>query len=86
MTIQNVSDVTVMGNTLPVYDGSPGYYHDHPFLAVLEADGVNGLALTDNAFDGALGILHPRSSGDTDVTACGNTFGVKGSWNDGICW
>ncbi len=86
MTFQNVNNVTVSGNTLPVYDGSRGYYHNHPYLAVLEADGLAGLTLKDNAFDGALGILHPRSSGDTGVTECGDTYGVQGSSNDGNCW
>ncbi len=85
MTIKNVTNVTITGNTFPVYDGTTHYFPNHPFLAALEAKRVTGLSLTSNAFDGALGVFRPISNHNTNVTACGNSYGTNGAMSDGSC-
>jgi hypothetical protein len=85
MEIKNVADVTISNNTIPVADGHPGYFNNHPYLAALKATSVMGLTLTKNNFSGALGVLHPNSSGNTSVTECGNTYQVAAASVDASC-
>jgi MYXO-CTERM domain-containing protein len=83
--ISNANDVTIAGNTFPVNDGTPTYFPNTAFLALLQADAVVGLKIEGNDFAGALGILHPSSAGNEEVTECGNHFGVNGSRLDAGC-
>ncbi len=85
MTFQNASNVTIAGNSLPIYDGEPGYFPNTPYLAALRANGVNGLSVWGNSFAGALGIFHPYSSQDSAVKACDNSYQVNGTMSDGSC-
>ena len=84
-TISNANDVTIMGNTFPVNDGTPTYFPNNPFLALLQTDAVIGLKIEGNDVAGALGILHPSSAGNQHVIECGNHYGVNGSRLDGAC-
>jgi hypothetical protein len=83
--ITYTNDVTFSGNNFSYFDGSPTYFDNTPWLAVLLASGVNGLTIEDNNFSGALGILHPSSSGNTKVVDCANRYGVKGSSSQASC-
>lgn len=85
MKIKNVSNVKLSDNTFPVYDGTVGYYYNHPYLAALQAISINGLTLSNNSFSGALGILHPNSASNNVANQCGNKFGVGGGSVDYSC-
>jgi hypothetical protein len=83
--VSYANDVTISNNTFPVFDGTPTYFPDTPFLAVLQADSVSGLRIENNDFTGALGVLHPISAGNSTVVECGNRYRVNGSANDRPC-
>ena len=78
----HLDDVTFTDNIFPVwYENVYG-----PYLAVIKANGVDGLTVTGNHFPGAYDIFQPSSAGNTSVIECGNTYGVGGTSKDGTCW
>jgi hypothetical protein len=83
--VSYANDVTISNNTFPLFDGTPGYFPDTPFLAVLQADSVSGLRIENNDFTGALGVLHPFSASNSTVVECGNRYRVDGSATDSQC-
>lgn len=85
MDVRNVSNVNISNNYFPIYDGTPTYYPNHPYLAALTAHNLNGFKLANNNFNGALGVLRPDSEGNTNVTECGNNYGVGGAELDFSC-
>jgi hypothetical protein len=84
MQIQNVVNGTIVGNTMPLFDGMPGYFANTPYIAVLQAYGMQNLLLKGNDFTGASSILQP-GSGNNTMTECGNKYGVNGAQTDGVC-
>jgi hypothetical protein len=84
MQIQFVTNATIAANTLPLYDGMPGYYANTPYIAVLQAYGIQNLSIQTNDFTGAYDILQAGSAGNTG-TPCGNSYGVNGAQTDGAC-
>ncbi|MGH9074507.1 MAG: hypothetical protein ACRDZQ_10380, partial [Acidimicrobiales bacterium] len=85
-----VDNVTMEGNTVPLFDGTPTYYHDHPYQTAVTAWGVAGFVLRRNDFSGANAVLQadPRgwAGAPTSVTSdCGNSYGVGGGQVDQVC-
>jgi hypothetical protein len=62
----------------------PGYFANTPYIAVLQAYGIQNLLIRDNGFSGAYDILQAGSSGNT-VTQCNNYYVVNEATNDGKC-
>jgi hypothetical protein len=86
MKLQNVSNVNISNNTIPMFDGTPAYYPNHPYFGAVGAGKINGLILKNNNFSGALGVLNPNETyGNTNSDICGNTYQVNGSKTDSAC-
>jgi hypothetical protein len=83
--ITHANDVTISNNMFPLNDGTPTYFPNTPFLAAMQADSVSGLRVENNNFTGALGVLHPYSADNANVTECGNRYQVDGSSVDHPC-
>jgi hypothetical protein len=84
MTIQYVVGVKIAGNTFPLFDGTPDYFQTTPYIAVLQAYGIQNLSMQTNDFTGAYDILQAGSAGNTGTPCC-NTYGVNGAQTDGAC-
>jgi hypothetical protein len=82
MQIQYVTNATIAGNVLPLFDGTPRYFANTPYVSVLQAYGIHNLTMKSNNFSGAYDILQAGSSGNT-ILQRGNKYGVKGSSTDG---
>jgi len=66
-----------------MFDGTPDYFPDTPYVAVLQALELKNLTMTGNNFSGALGILDPTSQANTNLVERGNLFGANGAQIDG---
>jgi hypothetical protein len=84
MQIQGVVDATISANVFPLFDGTPDYYANTPYIAVMQAYENQNLIIEDNDFPGAYAILQAGSSGNS-VTECDNYYGVNDATNDGAC-
>jgi hypothetical protein len=78
MSIEAVVNTNIRANTFPMFDGTPDYFPNTPYIAVLQALEMQNLTMTGNNFSGALGILHPTSQANTNLVESGNHFGVNG--------
>lgn len=84
MSIQGVVNATIAGNTFPLFDGTPDYFANTPYIAVMQAYEDQNLIIKYNDFSGAYDILQAGSSGNT-VAECNNYYGVNEATNDGKC-
>jgi hypothetical protein len=82
MSIEAVANTNIRANTFPMFDGTPDYFPNTPYIAVLQALEMQNLTMTGNNFSGALGILHPTSQANTNLVESGNHFGVNGLQTD----
>jgi hypothetical protein len=85
MSIEAVVGVKIDGNIIPLFDGTPDYFPNTPYMAVLQALEIQNLTMQGNYFHGALGILHPSSVANTNVKECNNYYGVNAAQTDGRC-
>ena len=83
MSIEAVVNTNIRANTFPMFDGTPDYFPDTPYVAVLQALELKNLTMTGNNFSGALGILDPTSQANTNLVERGNLFGANGAQIDG---
>ena len=84
MSILGVVNPTIAGNTFPLFDGTPDYFANTPYIAVMQVYEDQNLIVKDNNFSGAYDILQAGSSGNT-VAECNNNYGVNEATNDGKC-
>ncbi len=84
MQIQGVVNATISANIFPLFDGTPDYYANTPYIAVMQAYEDQNLIIQDNDFSGAYDILQAGSSGNS-VAECNNYYGVNGAATDGPC-
>jgi mannan endo-1,4-beta-mannosidase len=84
MTIQGVVNVNISNNSLPLYDGEPGYFENTPYISVLQTFENPNLIIGSNSFAGAYNLLQLGSGANT-VAECGNIYGVNGLQGDGAC-
>jgi hypothetical protein len=82
MSIEAVVNTNIRANTFPMFDGTPDYFPDTPYVAVLQALELKNLTMTGNNFSGALGILDPTSQANTNLVERGNLFGANGAQID----
>ena len=77
MTILNVENVSITGNHFLFFDGYTNYYFDTPYMSFVEANGVNGLTVTNNSLTGAYDVLDPGSGTNgpnARTTVCNNRY------------
>jgi hypothetical protein len=82
MSIDAVVNANIRANIFPMFDGTPDYFPDTPYVAVLQALEIKNLTMTGSNFSGALGILHPTSQANTNVAERGNLYGANGAQID----
>ena len=82
MSIEAVVNTNIRANIFPMFDGTPDYFPNTPYLAVLQALEIRNLTMTGNNFSGALGILDPTSQANTNVAERGNLYGANGGQVD----
>jgi hypothetical protein len=82
MSIEAVVNANIRANTFPMFDGTPDYFPNTPYLAVLQALELKNLTMTGNNFSGALGILDPTSLANTNLVEHGNLYGTNGAQSD----
>jgi hypothetical protein len=85
ISIENKSDVTISKNVFPLYEGSPTYYYDTPYIAGAAFTNVTTGTIKNNTFHGAYDVLDPYSSGNTNITECGNYYWKRANRVDANC-
>jgi hypothetical protein len=78
--LRNVEDVVIEGNRVPFFDGTPTYFHNHPFHPAIALEGVVRAVVQGNRFPGASSTLEARppgygGTGNVAVRVCANRFG-----------
>jgi hypothetical protein len=90
--LYDITDLTMTGNTFP---GCTGLYESpQPLSAcgapsenLMDLDVITYGSIENNDFAGMLGVVQPQTYDQylTDVTECGNTYGVNGGQVDDAC-
>jgi hypothetical protein len=87
-----ITNLKLENNTFPFCAGlyeapQPMNTCSTPNEYVLDLDTITGGSIENNDFAGALGVVQPQPYNQyvTDVTECGNTYGINGSQVDVRC-
>ena len=90
--LYNISDLQMTGNTFPLCawtyeEPQPASACAAPDEYVFDFDVITGGTIENNNFAGALGIAKPQLYDQylTDMTECGNTYGLNAAQLDGSC-
>ncbi len=84
-----VDNVQILDNKMTLFDGTPTYYLNHPYMAAVQLYGSAGALISGNTFKGAEAPLkvdslyyptHRHWSGtpSQEITECGDSYGVRG--------
>ncbi len=86
--LKNVEDVRISHNVMPLFDGTPTYFPDHPHKVAVVLEGVSGARIEQNSFPGAAAVVDAsppgyRGRASERVSACGNRYWVRSTRSEG---